>query len=440
MARFRRYSFLLCVAFFLGLAAVLIIGTGPAQAAPAWTEWGPPGGDVRRIDVSASAAAPMLALTAGPPGEMYGSADSGKSWSRLALLNDTLIDFARDARNPSLIFVLGEKGLSKSSDAGSKFSAVATIQGLSCKNGGRLAISPADGSVFLAATLRLGAANECLVILKSKDGGTTWTTAKFDESAKTASVRALVISERNPKVLYFSGFVQPDGESYHRNRVLRSLNGGASWTPVVVPLLADTSKFYTRPSAVAVDPRDHKRVFIAHEKGVVRTADGGATWFSQQTPKEFHAGSIAVDPADGRAIYAPSANIKDDRGCYRSADGGATWKKSNKGVYGAGRCAIVDGGSVFIGSSAGLFKSANGGRLFKPAQAGIQASRITVLTATPSAPSTIYAGVGNYSLFSQATVPGAAWVQSRDFYRCEGVLSVAVFPSDPEKLYLLAGG
>lgn len=440
MARKFRFSFLLCGVIFLGLAAVLISETVPARAVPAWTEWGPPGGDVLRIDVSASESAEMLALTAGPPAEVCGSADGGKSWSRVALINDTAADLARDARNPDLIFVLGEKGLYKSSDAGTKFSTVATIPDLSCKNGGRLAVSPADGSVFLAATLRLGAANECLAILKSKDGGATWTTAKFDETAKTASVRALVISARNPKALYCSGFVTPGGGGYLRNRVLRSLNGGASWTPVAVPLLADTSKFYTRPTAVAIDPQDHKKVFIAHDKGVVRSTDGGATWTAQQTPKEFNAGSIAVDPSNANALFAQSADIKSDRGCYRSADGGATWTRSKSGVYGIGRCVVIDEGGVLLGSSAGLFKSLNGGRLFKPAQAGIQSSRITALAGTPSAPSTIYAGVGDYSLFSRATVPGAAWVQSADFYRCEGVLSVAVFPSDPEKLYLLAGG
>jgi len=436
MARFPSFV-LLGIAIILNPNPGLSIKADHAEALSAWTEWGPPGGDIRRLELSAAYDDEMLALTAGPPGELYKSGDAGKSWLRIALFHDTLVDFARDARNS---YVLGKNRFYKSSNAGATFSPVATPTGLSMKNGGRLAVSPADSAVFLAATLRIDASRQCLAILKSKDGGSAWTTVKIDENAEESHVRDLVISGRNPKTIYSAGYVIFSGDEDRHNRVLKSENGGVTWNQVSVPLFSDYETFSTSPTAIAIDPQDPIRVFIAHEKGVVRSADGGKSWSVHQAPRAFNAGSIAVDPSDGKALFAQSANIRDDRGCYRSADGGITWTKSPNGVYGAGRCIVIRGTRVFLGSSAGILRSVNGGRLYKPSHTGIQASRITALAASPSAPSAIYAGVGDYSLFSMSTLPGAAWVQSADFYRCEGVLSIAVSRSDPNKLFVLAGG
>jgi photosystem II stability/assembly factor-like uncharacterized protein len=425
----------------LALGAAFVAGTGREQAAPAWAEWGPAGGDVRRIAVSPANPSEMHALTSGPPGELYKSADGGASWSRIALFADPLVDFAVDPRRPATLYVLAESRAYKSSDGGETFARLSAIpEGFSAKNGGRLAVGTSDGAVFLASTLRRDASHQCLAILKSKDGGATWATLKIDEDAKEAFVRDLVLSARNPKTLYFAGYDLFGGDDVTYNRILRTTDGGATWQPVAVPLLADTSRFNTHPAVIAVDDRDDKRVFIVHERGVVRSADGGTTWAPHQAPKAFSAGSIAVDPADGNVLFAQSANARDDRGCYRSADGGITWTKSKKGIYGAGRCAVLNGTSLVLGSTAGLFMSRDGGRLFLPSGAGIQASRIISLAARPGAPTTIYAGVRGYSLFSFATVPGAVWTRSADFYRCEGVLSIAVSPVDAKKLYVLAGG
>ena len=86
--------------------------------------------------------------------------------------------------------------------------------------------------------------------------------------------------------------------------------------------------------SLAVDRTHPDTVYAATEEGLCKSVDGGEHWATlpHTGPKELRLTgerdrsfrSVAVDPRDGRAVYAASPSGK----VYKSADGGQTWAVS----------------------------------------------------------------------------------------------------------------
>jgi hypothetical protein len=91
-----------------------------------------------------------------------------------------------------------------------------------------------------------------------------------------------------------------------------------------------------------------------------RSKDGGSTWESL-TMVDGHAGSLVVDPANPRRVYAGSYLVN---GIYASDDGGSTLVlHQTPGLEGV-RALAVDPrtpGALWIGDTTGLYRSTDGG-------------------------------------------------------------------------------
>jgi photosystem II stability/assembly factor-like uncharacterized protein len=116
--------------------------------------------------------------------------------------------------------------------------------------------------------------------------------------------------------------------------VWKSINGGQSWTP-----LSDGWPTLN-VSSVAVDPKNPNKVYVGtgdyhgfggYSVGIMRSADGGATWTN--TGKAQFGGAavsdIVVDPENPNIVIASTGNGVDFYNyVWRSTDAGATWNKS----------------------------------------------------------------------------------------------------------------
>ena len=177
-------------------------------------------------------------------------------------------------------------------------------------------------------------------IWKSTDAGTTYQPtwpASFPQATGAIAIA------RDGTIYVGTGEANPGGGSmtYEGDGIYKSTNHGATWRHVGLTSSADIG-------AIAIDPSNSKRVYVAAtgslfrdggERGVYRTADGGAHWsrvLAGTTPTTG-AVDIQIDPTDPNHVFASlwdrhrTPELRDyagtGSGLYRSTNGGTTWRR-----------------------------------------------------------------------------------------------------------------
>lgn len=141
------------------------------------------------------------------------------------------------------------------------------------------------------------------------------------------------------------------GVSAHDGALLRSTDGGASWTRLDNPGIFD----------LAVDPADSSRVLATTEKGPVSSADGGTTW-----QRIEGAPLLAFVAWDSGTAYG----VAPDGAVHVSADGGATWRAAGS-VEARPAAFAAGGGRIAVLGEGAIVESVDGGRTFAPRITGI---------------------------------------------------------------------
>jgi len=215
--------------------------------------------------------------------------------------------------------------------------------------------------------------------------------------------------------------------------VLRSTDGGASWTA-------------TRPglgrgvAALAFDP-DHPGVVLAGTRGagVWRSADGGSTWQQQAGTEARTVRAFAF--SQGVALAGG------DQGVLVSRDGGPWTAAGLAQVRVSALAASADAGAPLLaaggdatqaGEPLPLYVSDDGGRTWSPASAsGMAGSGMVSALAVAGE---LLAGT-NAGLFASAD-RGATWRQLTGAGVLPGTdfTAVAVAPRHPERLYVASDG
>ncbi|MBI5170208.1 MAG: glycoside hydrolase [Candidatus Eisenbacteria bacterium] len=227
-------------------------------------------------------------------------------------------------------------------------------------------------------------------VWRTTDYGRTWRPI-FDDQP-TQSIGAIAVAPSRPATIYVGsgeGLQRPDlsvGDGMYR-----SDDAGATWRHLG---LRDGRQI----PAIAVDPRDPERVFVAvlghpygpnRERGVYRSRDGGRTWECVlHTDDDTGAMDVVLDPANPRVVYAvlwaarqaPWENgwsLSAKNGLHKSVDGGTTWRRIGAGLptgdEGLGRIGIgmcpSDPKRVYAITSGsktgGLYRSDDSGEHFR---------------------------------------------------------------------------
>jgi photosystem II stability/assembly factor-like uncharacterized protein len=183
-------------------------------------------------------------------------------------------------------------------------------------------------------------------VWKSDDYGRTWSPI-FDHES-TQSIGAIAVAASDPNIIYVAS-----GEGLHRpdlsvgNGIYKTTDGGKTWTHLG---LRDGEQI----PALAIDPRDPKRIFAAvlghpygpsEERGLFRSTDGGESW-QKAIYKDENTGAsdVEIDPSNPDVIYASMWEVREGPwednnevngsggGLFKSTDGGNTWRQLTNGL------------------------------------------------------------------------------------------------------------
>ncbi len=190
-----------------------------------------------------------------------------------------------------------------------------------------IAVHPQDPDRWLIGGAQGG-------IWETRDGGASWT--PLTDAQASLATGSIAIAASAPETIYVgTGEAAFSADSYHGAGLLKSTDGGASWTLLATEVFANASF-----SDVKVDPFDASTVLAATSRGIAgrgpspppvrpprgihRSEDGGVTW--TQT-LNGNATDLEPDPTNFDRQFAGLGEAFGDaaNGVYRSFDGGISW-------------------------------------------------------------------------------------------------------------------
>ena len=191
-----------------------------------------------------------------------------------------------------------------------------TDQGTTYSTAGRvnsIAIDPRDSN-----TVYIGAAEGG--VWKTTNGGTAWTPLTDDQSSLANG--AIVLDPKDPdKVFVGTGEENFNSDSYYGAGILKSPDGGRSWTNEVGPFLR------AKIGSISIHPANSQVLLCTTELGVWRSTDGAVNW--TRVLGTVAGTSVIFDPTDGNIAYAAIGSVGGNalNGVYRSSDAGVTWSR-----------------------------------------------------------------------------------------------------------------
>lgn len=181
-------------------------------------------------------------------------------------------------------------GVASSSDGGKTWtlSTDADIKNLAAID---LDVSPNDAELVFAATEK--------GLFKTTDGGTTWSAVSITGVTAGARVRAVAVSPKDPKRI-LAGVDGSNQSVPVTGGTYLSKDGGSTWETAYSGLASGGSIHH-----IVFDPTDANNVFLSDVKsGVYRSTDGGKTWQLFNTGLLTREVQPLVITADGKHLYA----------------------------------------------------------------------------------------------------------------------------------------
>jgi photosystem II stability/assembly factor-like uncharacterized protein len=187
-------------------------------------------------------------------------------------------------------------------------------------------------------------------VWKTTDGGQHW--VPLTDTQPSLSIGSLAIDPNNPNTIYVGTGEPFTGDSFPGVGILKSTDGGSTWTNIQGPFLNG------HIGGIAVDPNNSQNVLAAFEGGLERSTDGGNTWtqvfnsnpnrvlFDPKNPGVAYGSDLASvfkstdsgatwtrilseNTADGLSSVTLSGSTLyaffDDSTLFKSTDAGATW-------------------------------------------------------------------------------------------------------------------
>ncbi len=227
-----------------------------------------------------------------------------------------------------------------------------------------------------------------------------------------ARINCLAIHPTNPNIIYLG---------YSAGGLWKTTDGGATWNPIF------DQQSYMAIGALAIDPKTPTTIYAGTGdlnisaypfigNGLWKSTDSGATWTYVGLAQGHIISKIIIDPSVTKNIYVSCMGQPfqrdEERGVYKTADGGATWTKS---LFVSNQAGVIDmvmqpnnpsvlyaasfdrirnnQESITWGSNCRIYKTTNGGTTWTQLTSGIPASNVgrIGLAVTAAQPNYVFA-------------------------------------------------
>jgi photosystem II stability/assembly factor-like uncharacterized protein len=267
--------------------------------------------------------------------------------------------------NPQLILLgAATGGIWRSTDGGANFSPVTDNQvDLSI---GSIAFAPSDNSIVYAGLGDKDSNYFGSGVLKSTDGGQTWTRVSNTTLPAPGRVSQILVDSADPNRVYVAQYSNRQGNSTFASGFYYSTDGGVNWTKTLNGLARDLVKHPTQNTLYLGMSRADGQVPTTG--GVFRSDNGGQTWtriYSAPTATTTNL-KIAVTPAAPQSVFVLSGSGSTAR-LETSTNEGGMW--TNRGSnFDTGQLSYnfylfvhpADPNIIYVGTR-DMWRSTNGG-------------------------------------------------------------------------------
>jgi photosystem II stability/assembly factor-like uncharacterized protein len=351
--------------------------------------WAPVGGGLeatKHLHVLGSDAAGSLLLV-GTDTRVFRSQDRGESWtsSSSGLKSVSIGTLVLDPKDPSTVWA-GGPGLFRSTDSGFSWSPAGGSRGQSAVAG--LVIDPDQPSTMYAGFETL---------YRTADGGQTWTES---HPASTTGLSALALDPVAPQRVWAA----------FGSNLFRSDDGARTWGPPA----SIAQAIY----GILIDPRHPNTIYAGsyfdvdldynepYGGSIFVSHDAGASFSKEAQNLGFPVQGLAADPFEDGIFYVAAGM----GGVLRSADGGASWENASAGlpntVFGIPFYSYVSQiiadpvhpGRLYCATADGVFQTLDGAQTWLPLSTGLTTLSVASLAISPDG-KRLHAGTGGGGVF-----------------------------------------
>ncbi|MDD5542761.1 MAG: PKD domain-containing protein [Acidobacteriia bacterium] len=422
-----------------------------------WVSIGPSNGAGRMTAVAPHPTVSGTLYVGAAGGGVWKTTDGGSTWTPLTdFINDLSVGaLAVAPSDPNTIYLgSGEGGyavdfitgigLLKSTDGGNTWQLPSSVVAPMFY---RILVNPGNAQEFVIGTNR-GA-------LRSSDGGTTFT--NVISSSTYGDVTDMVRSSADPQTLFaatwdrFNWCAHSATCSMSSPKILKSTDGGQTWTEKSAGLPVSTPTQHVSRMALAISPSNPSILYVAMNLGVSTTGgtahifksnDGGETWTdltsvsnnsdvtirTYMTLQDWYDNTLVVSPTNPDIVLAGGVGI------IRTLNGGANWSRpplSGASVHVDQHDFRYQGSVLYFANDGGIWSSPDNGNTSTDRNTGLVTRQYYSMALDPNNPNRVFAGAQDNGTGQRNDTGGTLWtaVIGGDGFQC------AVNPNVPDFAY-----